>query len=195
MSADTPSDPSLQGGVAGPMASAGADFTSAVQAAMAGGEDLDGRRRQLASELPGTGAPVLIPQVPYGPSVGKWDLGLPAVGEGYEAVSPPAPRQIASHGPERPLASMPAELVTGRRPVYNAPEVGGEGFAANDGQVAMPGADMARGLQMARGLADYAFGPPGTDFVLISPGAPAAPRRPGLLGRVLGRLRRPAVRP
>jgi hypothetical protein len=189
MSQPDRSDPALPGGVQNVIL--GLDFTAEAAAAQSAAESLDTGRRKLGSAMPGSGALLPLPQVPYGPSVGKWDLDLPAVGAGYaDAPAPEVPPwQTASHGAERPLLSAPGELVTGRQPAYADDIIGGDGYAADSGQPALMG---------VRALADQAFAAMdrasgrGSDFVVISPDTAAtpAPRRPGLFGRLAGKLRR-----
>jgi len=137
-----------------------AEATAAMQEAMAS-ED---RRRQLASQSPGLGALVQLPDVPYGPGVGIADVPMPAIGEGHAQSAPQVP-QYKSYGP-------PA-------PVYAPDVVGGLGYAPGDIQTALRAAgERVFAAQAAAGLAAV---------TVVSP--EAAPRR-SLLGRLLGRLRR-----
>jgi hypothetical protein len=55
--------------------------SSEIEQAMAAGMAAENRRRQLASESPGVGAPLSLPQPPAGPGVGTWDVpGLDGTG-------------------------------------------------------------------------------------------------------------------
>jgi hypothetical protein len=75
------------------------DIASAMYAAM-GGED---RRRQLASQRPGHGALLPLPDPPSGAAPGKFDAMGPPVGEGYSLTPDIAAAVHKSYGPDRPV--------------------------------------------------------------------------------------------
>ena len=52
---------------------------AALAIAQAAAEDGENRRRELASQTPGLGALVSLPDVPYGPGVGLSDVPLPPI--------------------------------------------------------------------------------------------------------------------
>jgi hypothetical protein len=139
---------------------------------MAAAMDGEDRRRELASQTPGLGPVLPLPQPPAGPGVGLSDVMLPVVGEGYETQAEMAPAVHKAYGPDRPG--------------YAHPLVGGIGYQANVHQPALRhvmdlGAD---GL-----FIEDRSGAPVGDVVAVA----AAPSRPGLLSRAraaLGRLRR-----
>ena len=124
--------------------------------------DTEDQRRQMASATPGLGAPVELPEMPHGPGVGNWDLGMPAVGEGYAQHAPDA-LQVKSYGPDRPT--------------YADPLIGGVGYAQGGVQTALRAlGERVFAAQDAAGRADV---------TVVSP-----PARPSLLARLFGRLRR-----
>jgi hypothetical protein len=198
MSTPDRSDPSLQGGVRKDIAMGvtGPD-AAALGAAQAAAESRDMGRRQAGNRYPGSGTEMSIPQVPYGPSVGKIGADFPAVGLGYEqAPSPPSPPwQVASYDSDHagPLPAHPGQLAAGLPVLYPGAEVGGYGFAVAAGQPATAG---VRASSIAD-MANYAFATAdragyGERVTIISPDIPAAaaPRKPGIISRVLGKLRR-----
>jgi hypothetical protein len=135
-----------------------ADFRTAQAAA----EDSENRRRELASQTPGLGALVSLPENPNGPGTGIWDLGLPVTGESHQAA--PYVEQRKSYGPPSP--------------VYADPLVGGPGYAPGGIETALRhvtdlGAD---GL-----FIEGASAPAADPFMVVSP-----PARPGLLARLRG---------
>jgi hypothetical protein len=77
------------------------DYTPEITTAMSQGMDTEHRRRQLASESPGYGAAVVLPDNPVGPAVGKAGL-LPAVGEGHSVTAEVSPSVHKAYGPDRP---------------------------------------------------------------------------------------------
>ena len=125
------------------------------------------RRRELASQTPGLGAPVGLPDVPYGPGVGLTDVALPHVGEGYGHGAPVA-AQSKAYGPDTPQ--------------YGHPLIGGLDYAPMDARPAL-------GRSSLYELADQVFAAQdaraGHAYTVISP-----PARPGLLARLAARLRR-----
>jgi hypothetical protein len=159
---------SLQGGVREDIQNnqVGPD-TLALTSAQAAAETDERRRRDLASQTPGLGPLVALPQPPAGPGVGLSDVPLPVVGEGYEAQAAPQPLQVTvPHG-------VP---VYGQRPSYGDDLVGGIGFTAGR-QEAPIRVFVGQRSAPADGL---------VDVVSVGSG------RPGLLSRaraVLGRLR------
>jgi len=94
-----------------------AEDLAALTAAQAQATVAEQNRREIASQTPGVGAQLLLPQPPA--DAGQ---GSPVVqGEGYEVEAPPAPQQITvPHG-------VP---VYDRRPSYGADVVGGIDFTA-----------------------------------------------------------------
>ena len=80
--------------------------TPDIAAAMAQAMSTEDRRRELASQSPGLGALVNLPDVPYGSGVGNWDLGMPHVGESYGQSAPVVP-QAKSYGPLSPQYGHP----------------------------------------------------------------------------------------
>jgi hypothetical protein len=122
-------------------------------------------RRETAGRTPGLGALVSLPDVPYGPSVGKSGLDFPAAGEGYQADAPYAP-QSKSYGPDVP--------------VYADALVGGLGYSPGGVQTAI------------RALGDRVFA--AQDRAAAGPGvtvvSPDAAPRPSLWSRLAGKLRR-----
>ena len=139
---------------------------AALASAMANAMDSENRRRELASQSPGLGALVQLPETPNGPGIGIWDLGLPVVGESHQAA--PYVEQSKSYGPPSP--------------VYADPVVAGLGYVPGDVQTALRAAG-----EWAFAAQDAASRPAGPGVVVVSPGM--APRR-SLLSRLLGRLRR-----
>jgi hypothetical protein len=93
-----------------------------IRAVMLAAMDSEGMRRELASQAPGAGALVTLPDVPYGPGVGISDLPLPPVGESHQQAASAAP-QLKSYGP--PV------------PVYAPDVIGGPGYAPGDIQTAL----------------------------------------------------------
>jgi len=94
-----------------------AEDLASLTAAQAQATTAEQNRREIASQTPGVGALLLLPQ-PYADA----GQGSPPVqGEGYSAEAPSAPQQITvPHG-------VP---VFDRRPSYGADVVGGIGFQA-----------------------------------------------------------------
>ena len=80
------------------------------------------RRRELASQSPGLGSPLPMEQPAAGPSVGKYGLDMPVVGEGYLMTAPDAVQHKA-YGAARPS--------------YADDVVGGYGFQAGRGEPAI----------------------------------------------------------
>ena len=140
--------------------------TPDIAAVMAAAMDAENRRRQLGGQAAGLGALMDLPQGPAALSVGKSSLGLDAVGEGLAAIGP-APAQVTSYGPGRP--------------VYADGLVGGQGYGPGGVETVL------------RSLADQVFraqdraAAAGPGVEVISP--QAAPRR-SLWARLAGRLRR-----
>jgi hypothetical protein len=94
-----------------------AEDLAALTAAQAQATVAEQNRRELASQTPGVGAPLPLPQPPADAGMGS----PPVVGEGYSVEAPPQPLQVVvPHG-------VP---VHGQRPVYGAGVVGGVGFQA-----------------------------------------------------------------
>jgi hypothetical protein len=160
----------LWGGVASD--TSGVDFTADCQAAQASAQDTENQRRRVASMSPGLGAAVQLPDVPYGPGVGIWDVpGLAPVGESHQTIAPVSEAVHKSYGAPRPQ--------------YGADLLGGLGYA--------PGAIARPALRSSLyDLADAAFASqdraaagPG-DYAVFSP--PVV--KPGLLARLAARLRR-----
>jgi len=90
---------------------------------MAASMDAEDRRRGLASQRPGLGALVSLPQPPSGAGVGISDVDMPVAGEGYSVTAPLSATQTASYGPARP--------------VYADGLVGGTGFTAGRAEPAI----------------------------------------------------------
>jgi hypothetical protein len=139
------------------------DVRSVMDSAMSA-ED---RRREVASQSPGLGALLPLPQPPSGPSVGKAGLDLPVVGEGYEGQAEIAAAVHKAYGEARP--------------VYAGPAVAGDSYPLGVSQPALRhvtdlGAD---GL-----FVEGASVPAADAFTVVSP-----PARSGLLARLLGRIR------
>jgi hypothetical protein len=136
---------------------------AAATAAQAAAMATENRRRELASQSPGLGAPVSLPDVPYGPGVGLTDIGLPHVGESYGQGAAVVP-QVKSYGPAVP--------------VYADPLVGGVSYGPGHVQTAI------------RSLGERVFaaqdGQAGIPYTVISP----AVARPSLWQRITGKLRR-----
>jgi hypothetical protein len=128
------------------------DIAAAMAAAM-GGET---RRRELASQRPGHGAQVFLPDVPAGPGVGISDVPMPMVGEGLPVAPVPSGARVAAY------------VV----PAYADDIVGGIGFVGGRNEAPIGVLTVSRSS-----LADA--------VIVASP-----PARPGLLARVLGRLRK-----
>ena len=146
-----------------------ADMTTpdeaALASAMAQAMDSEDRRRKLASQTPGAGALMALPDVPYGPGAGISDVPLPLIGESH---------QSAPYVPQRKAYGPPS-------PVYADPLIGGPGYTPGDIQTALRhvtdlGAD---GL-----FIEGRSGPVADAFTVVSP-----PPRPSLLARLLGRIR------
>lgn len=133
--------------------------TPDIAAVMAQAMDAEDRRRELASRAPGLGAAMQLPDPPAGPAVGKWDLGLPVVGESHQAA--PDEPQHKSYGPPSP--------------VYADPVVGGLDYA--------PGAI----LTALRAAGERAFA--AQDAPVVEVVSPEAAPRQSLLGKLLGRFR------
>jgi hypothetical protein len=144
-----------------------ADIAAALSQAMS----TEDRRRELASQTPGLGPVLPLPQSPSGPGVGLSDMDLPVVGEGYDMTAEISAAVHKAFGPGRPT--------------YAHPLVGGADYADSTHQPV---------LRHVSNLGDSLLFEPGRDgrqaagaAVVISP--QAAPR-PSLLSRLLGRLRR-----
>jgi hypothetical protein len=142
-----------------------ADMTTPeIEQVMLAAMTAEDRRRELASQSPGLGALVQLPDVPYGPGVGISDVPLPPIGESHHEAAPSVP-QIKSYGPPSP--------------VYADSLIGGLNYAPGDVTTALRAAgERVIATQDAAGRADV---------VVVSPGM--APRR-SLLRRLAGRLRR-----
>ena len=139
---------------------------TALANAMANAMDSENRRRELASQAPGLGALVQLPETPNGPGIGIWDLGLPVTGESHQAA--PYVPQSKAYGPPSP--------------VYADPVVAGLGYGPGDVQTALRhvtdlGAD---GL-----FIEGASAPAAEPFMVVPP-----PPRPGLRARLRGLLHR-----
>jgi hypothetical protein len=141
---------------------------SEIRGAMGRATAGEQRRRELASQSPGVGAPLAMAQPAAGPSVGKAGLDLPAIGEGYAQGAPYVP-QSKSYGPVSPVYAH--DLVGG----YDF--VGGRNEAPVRRHVTNLGAD---GL-----FIEGASAPAGSPYVVVSPDA-----KPGLLRRLAARLLR-----
>jgi hypothetical protein len=135
--------------------------TPDIAAAMAAAMSTENRRRELASEHPGLGAPLILPDLPYH----SQGLG-PVVGENHQMTAPISEAAHKAYGPVRPQ--------------YADDLVGGFGYAP---------ADAGPALRHVTALADQVFTgqdrAAGFPFAVISP-----PARPGLLARLAARLRR-----
>jgi hypothetical protein len=140
------------------VAEAGIMSEQDIRATLAQAMNAENRRRQVASDSPGLGALLPLPQPPSGPGVGISDMDLPVTGEGYSTTAPAGGAQTASYGPERP--------------VYADDLVGGVGF---QGGFSEPAIESFR-FSVSPGL--------------VTPAAPPAQARPGLLSRLRGWLRR-----
>ena len=146
--------------------------TPDIAAAMAAAMDAEDRRRQLASQTPGSGVALPLPQSPAGPGVGLSDVPMPAIGEGYDQAAEVAAAVHKAYGPGRPG--------------YADPLVGGIGYPADVHQPALRSVvDLGADGLFIEGRS----GAPAGDVLTVA----AAPSRPGLLSRAraaLGRLRR-----
>lgn len=141
------------------------DIAAAMQAAMDG----ENRRRELASQTPGLGPVLPLPQPPAGPGVGLSDVPLPVVGEGYEVQAEIAAAVHKAYGTARPQ--------------YAHPAVGGIDYPAGTHQPALRHVhDLGDGTLFIEGRS----APAADGFTLVSP-----PARPSLLSRLLGKFRRP----
>ena len=137
---------------------------AALASAMAQAMNSEDRRRKLASQTPGAGALMALPDVPYGPGAGISDVPLPPIGESHQAA--PYVEQRKSYGP--------------RSPVYADPMIGGLGYAPGGIETALRHVtDLGDGTLFIEGASAPAAG----GFTVVSPA------RPGLLARLLGRLR------
>jgi hypothetical protein len=129
------------------------DYTAEVTAAMSQGMDTENRRREFASQSPGLGALMALPDVPYGPGVGISDVPLPVVGESHHAAA--SVPQVKSYGPPSP--------------VYADSLVGGRGLRPGDVQTALRAlGERVFAAQDAAGRADV---------TVVSPPAPPFTQR------------------
>ena len=141
------------------------DIEGVIAQAMAA----ENRRRELAAQMPGHGAPVPLDQPPSGPSLGKYGVGGPVVGEGYEVQAEIAAAVHKAYGTARPQ--------------YAHPAVGGIDYPAGTHQPALRHVhDLGDGTLFIEGRS----APAADGFTLVSP-----PARPSLLSRLLGKFRRP----
>jgi hypothetical protein len=111
-----------------------------IAAALSQAMSQEDRRRQLASQSPGLGALVQLPDVSYGAGPGNWDLG-PHVGEGYSQGADMVP-QVKSYGPVSPVYADPFVAGVSYSPghIQTAIRALGERvFAAQDAQAARAG--------------------------------------------------------
>lgn len=129
------------------------------------------RRRELASATPGLGSLLPMEQPPNGASVGKYGVGGPVVGEGYDIMAPDDAQQAKAYGMTRPHYADPVVAGLDYRPAADVPVRRSVIDAGPDGLW----------IEAAPGTAS-----PG-DVIAVSP--QAAPRR-SLLGRLAGWLRR-----
>jgi hypothetical protein len=144
------------------------DYTAEITAATQASMDSEDRRRELASTTPGLGVLLPLDQPPSGPSVGKYGVGGAIVGEGYDQQAEIAAAVHKSYGADRPQ--------------YADPLVGGIDHGTGTHQPALRHvSDLGDGTLFIEG----ASAPPADRFTVVSP-----PARPGLLARLLGRLRR-----
>jgi hypothetical protein len=124
------------------------------------------QRRQVASASPGLGALLPMEQPPSGPSVGKYGVGGDIIGEGYAVEAEITAVVHKSYGPARP--------------VYAGPAVAGDSYPLGVSQPALRHVqDIGDGQLLIEGRSA-----PTAGFDVMSP-----PARPGLLARLLGRLR------
>jgi hypothetical protein len=113
-----------------------ADVTTPdIAAVMAAAIDGENRRRELASQTPGLGPVLPLPQPPAGPGVGLSDVSLPVVGEGYEVQSLP----VVGEGYEvqAKIAAAIHKSYGADRPQYAHPLVGGINYPAGTHQPAL----------------------------------------------------------
>jgi hypothetical protein len=136
-----------------------------IYTAMQAGMSAENRRRELASQSPGLGALMSLPDVAYGPGVGISDVPLPPIGESYETTAAVMP-QAKAYGPDRP--------------VYADSLVGGLGYAPGGVQTALQAAGERVFAAQDRAAAGNAV-----EFV-----SPQAAPRPSLWARLTGRRRR-----
>jgi hypothetical protein len=137
------------------------DITAAMQAAMDG----ENRRRRLASQAPGSGALLGLPQPPSGAGIGISDADMPVMGEGYGGPS---------------IAPVPGG--TGA-PSYADDLVGGIGFQGGRSEPAVRHvSDIGDGRLLIEPYTDGS----NTAAVVVSPQAPWR----SLWARLAGRLRR-----
>jgi hypothetical protein len=140
------------------------DFVAEIAATMNASMDTEDRRRLLASQMPGYGAQLQLPDNSVGLNVGKSGL-LPTVGEGHSVVAEISEAVHKSFGAPRPQ--------------YAHPIVGGENYSPGGVATALRAVgERVFGAQDAAGRAGV---------TIVSP--EAAPR-PSLLGRLFGKLRR-----
>jgi hypothetical protein len=138
-----------------------ADMSEAdIRAAQTAAMNSEDRRRKLASQTPGAGALMALPDVPYGPGAGISDVPLPPIGESHQAA--PYVPQAKAYGP--------------LSPVYADPVVAGVNYAPGDVQTAL------RSLGERVFAAQDTAGRPGV--MVVSPDV--APRR-SLWSRLFGR--------
>ena len=141
-----------------------ADFRAAQTTA----EDAENRRREIAGASPGLGALLPMEQPPSGAGVGIWDVDMPVIGEGYDQQ------------PE--IAAAVHKAYGEARPSYAGPAVAGDGYPLGVSQPALRHVtDLGADGLFIEGRSAPAAGA----FTVVSP-----PARPGLLARLLGRLRR-----
>jgi hypothetical protein len=125
------------------------------------------RRREVAGASPGLGALLPMEQPPSGPSVGKYGVGGPIVGEGYEVQAEIAAAVHKAYGEDRPC--------------YAGPAVGGDSYVLG---VSQPALRHVTNLGADGLFIEGASAPAADPFMVVSP------PRPGLLSRLRGLLRR-----
>jgi hypothetical protein len=105
--------------------------TPEIQAVMQASMDVEDRRRELASQTPGVGSLMQLPQPPSGPGVGLSDVALPHVGEGYDHGAPLVP-QSKAYGPDPLIGGLDYAPLDARPAMRHLADLGERVFAAQD---------------------------------------------------------------
>jgi hypothetical protein len=121
------------------------DDVAAIQAAAMDAED---RRREVASQTPGLGTLLELPQPPNAAAVGKAGVpGLDVVGEGYATTPEVSAAAVKAYGPARPVYADGVvggvDFVAGRQ---EAPVKMAAGFRRSDDGVVVVSPSSRPGL-------------------------------------------------